>query len=181
MNIETIKKQFLYYKSLGEKAMAQINDEQLFVQLNEDSNSIASIVKHLSGNMLSRWTDFLNSDGEKEWRNRDAEFENEPTSRAQVIDTWNKGWECFLQALNSLNDTDSQKIIYIRNEGHTIEEALVRQLCHYPYHIGQIIFLAKALKETHWDSLSIARNKSGDYNAKKFSEEKGKRHFTDGV
>jgi hypothetical protein len=181
MSLESIKKQFLYYKSLGEKAMAQLKEEQLFIQLNEDSNSVATIVKHLSGNMLSRWTDFLSSDGEKEWRNRDAEFENDFTTREQVITAWSKGWECLMNALNALSDDDLQKVIYIRNEGHTVMEAIARQLCHYPYHVGQIVFLAKALKETHWDTLSIAKNKSNAYNSKKFSEEKGNRHFTDGV
>lgn len=179
--LESSKKQFLYYKSLGEKAMLQINDEQLFQQLNEDSNSIASIVKHLSGNMLSRWTDFLTSDGEKEWRNRDSEFENDLTTRAQVMDCWNKGWECLISALNGLTEQDMTKVVYIRNEGHTVAEAIIRQLCHYSYHLGQLIFAAKALKETHWDTLSIARNKSKDYNAGKFSQEKGQRHFTDNV
>ena len=179
MNLESSKKQFMYYKSLGEKAMSQLNEEQLFIQLNEDSNSIASIVKHLSGNMLSRWTDFLTSDGEKEWRNRDAEFDNDLTTREQVMTIWNKGWDCLLNTLNSLSETDMQTIIYIRNEGHTAEEAIIRQLCHYPYHVGQMVFAAKALKETHWDTLSIAKNKSKDFNADKFSKEKGRRHFTD--
>ncbi len=179
--LESSIKQFLYYKTLGEKAMMQVNDEQLFIQLNEDSNSIASIVKHLSGNMLSRWTDFLTSDGEKEWRNRDAEFENEFSSREAVMALWNKGWNCLLDTLKSLSENDMQQIIYIRNEGHTVTEAIIRQLCHYPYHIGQLIFAAKALKETHWDTLSIAKNKSKTYNTEKFLQDKGKRHFTDNV
>lgn len=179
--LESSIKQFLYYKTLGEKAMMQVTDEQLFMQLNEDSNSIATIVKHLSGNMLSRWTDFLTSDGEKEWRNRDAEFENEFSSREALMVLWNKGWDCLLNTLKTLSENDMQHLVYIRNEGHTVTEAIIRQLCHYPYHVGQLIFAAKALKETHWDTLSIAKNKSKTYNTEKFSQDKGKRHFTDNI
>ncbi|WP_374172316.1 DUF1572 domain-containing protein [Flavobacterium tructae] len=177
--LESVKKQFLYYKMLGEKAIAQLDPEQLFVSLNEDTNSIATIVKHISGNMLSRWTDFLTSDGEKEWRNRDSEFENDPQSKEEVLLIWNKGWDCLLNALNSLNPEQLSDIIYIRNEGHTVIEAINRQLAHYPYHIGQIVFYAKQLKKGDWDSLSIPKNKSGNYNAEKFAKEKEIKNFTD--
>lgn len=177
--LESVKKQFLYYKMLGEKAMVQLEPEQLFVSVNEDTNSIATIIKHISGNMLSRWTDFLTSDGEKEWRNRDAEFENDLQSKEEVLATWNKGWDCFLDALNSLKPEQLSDIIYIRNEGHTVIEAINRQLAHYPYHIGQIVFYAKQLKSTSWDSLSIPKNKSGNYNAEKFAREKEIKNFTD--
>ena len=177
--LESVKKQFLYYKMLGEKAIAQLEPEQLFVSVNEDTNSIAAIVKHISGNMLSRWTDFLTTDGEKEWRNRDAEFENDLQSKEEVILVWNKGWDCFLEALNSLKPEQLSEIIYIRNEGHTVIEAINRQLAHYPYHVGQIVFYAKQLKNNPWDSLSIPKNKSGNYNAEKFAKEKEIRNFTD--
>ncbi|WP_202701335.1 DUF1572 domain-containing protein [Flavobacterium sp. UGB4466] len=177
--LESVKKQFLYYKMLGEKAIAQLEPDQLFVTLNEDTNSIATIVKHVSGNMLSRWTDFLTSDGEKEWRNRDSEFENDLQSKEEVLLIWNKGWDCLLNALNSLNPEQLSDIIYIRNEGHTVIEAINRQLAHYPYHIGQIVFYAKQLKKGDWDSLSIPKNKSGNYNAEKFAKEKEIKNFTD--
>lgn len=164
---------------LGEKAMDQVQPDQLFVAVNEDTNSIATIIKHISGNMLSRWTDFLTSDGEKEWRNRDAEFENDLQSKEEVIKHWNKGWDCFLNALNSLNPEQLSDIIYIRNEGHTVIEAINRQLAHYPYHIGQIVFYAKQLKNGSWNSLSIPRNKSENYNAEKFAKEKEIKNFTE--
>ncbi|BDU25564.1 DUF1572 family protein [Flavobacterium sp. GSB-24] len=177
--LENVKKQFLYYKMLGEKAMDQLQPEQLFVAINEDTNSIATIVKHISGNMLSRWTDFLTTDGEKEWRNRDAEFENDLQSKEQVLEIWNKGWNVFLETLNSLNPEHLSTIIYIRNEGHTVIEAINRQLAHYPYHVGQIVFYAKQLKNSEWNSLSIPKNKSGNYNAEKFAKEKEIKNFTD--
>jgi hypothetical protein len=177
--LESVKKQFLYYKMLGEKAMNQLEPQQLFVSLNEDTNSIATIVKHVSGNMLSRWTDFLTSDGEKEWRNRDTEFENDLQSKDEVFAVWNKGWDCFLDTLNSLKPEQLSDIIYIRNEGHTVIEAINRQLAHYPYHVGQIVFYAKQLKNGDWDSLSIPKNKSGNYNAEKFAKEKEIKNFTD--
>ena len=177
--LESVKKQFLYYKMLGEKAMNQLETEQLFVAVNEDTNSIATIIKHISGNMLSRWTGFLTSDGEKEWRNRDAEFGNDLQTKEEVLQVWNKGWNCFLEALNNLKPEQLSYIIYIRNEGHTVIEAINRQLAHYPYHIGQIVFYAKQLKNGNWNSLSIPRNKSGNYNAEKFAKEKEIRNFTD--
>jgi hypothetical protein len=177
--LESAKKQFLYYKTLGEKAMEQIEPEQLFSAVNEDSNSIATIVKHLSGNMLSRWTDFLNSDGEKEWRNRDAEFENDLESKEALLASWNKGWECLFDALNKLKPKQLSQIIYIRNEGHTVVEAINRQLAHYPYHVGQIVFYAKQVKHSNWASLSIPKNKSNSYNKDKFAQEKSIRNFTD--
>ncbi len=126
--LESVKKQFLYYKTLGEKAIDQLEPQQLFMSANEDSNSIAVIVNHLCGNMLSRWTDFLTSDGEKSWRNRDAEFENSITDKAALMQQWNKGWDCFFNTLNALQPNQLSDIIYIRNEGHTVLEAINRQL-----------------------------------------------------
>ena len=178
--LESVIKQFQYYKVLGEKAMAQLETEQWFVEINDDSNSVATIVQHLSGNMLSRWTDFLTSDGEKEWRNRDAEFESLlDNDKEAVMKSWNEGWECLFSALNSLTPEQLTTIIYIRNEGHTVVEAINRQLAHYPYHIGQIVFLAKMLKKEPWTSLSIPKNSSNSYNADKFSQEKSIKNFTD--
>lgn len=156
-------------------------DEKLFWQYNENSNSIATIVKHLWGNMLSRWTDFLTSDGEKEWRNREAEFENDITSRQELINKWEEAWTCLFKALNSITTEDLQKVIYIRNQGHTIEEAINRQLAHYPYHIGQIVFIGKMIRDVEWTSLSIPKGMSNAFNADKFSKPKQKGHFTDGL
>jgi hypothetical protein len=129
--------------------------------------------------MLSRWTDFLTSDGEKEWRNRDAEFENDIITRQEVIDKWNEGWTCLFKAINSLTADDLDKIIYIRNQGHTVMEAINRQLAHYPYHVGQIVFLGKMVTQNGWASLSIPRGNSQSYNNEKFSKPKHKGHFTD--
>lgn len=179
--LNSVKKQFLYYKMLGEKAINQLEPEQLFVMVNEDTNSIATIVKHLSGNMLSRWTDFLTTDGEKEWRHRDAEFENDLKTKAEVMQLWDKGWNCFLKALDGLSADQLSEIIYIRNEGHTVVEAINRQLAHYPYHVGQLVFLAKLLAADKWKSLSIPKNKSQEYNQEKFSKEKDNSFFTDNV
>jgi hypothetical protein len=158
--LESVKKQFLYYRTLGEKAMEQLEPEQLFISINKDTNSIATIIKHLSGNMLSRWTDFFTSDGEKEWRNRDSEFEETIETKAELLIFWNKGWDCFFELLFSLKPEQLSEIIYIRNEKHTVIEAINRQLAHYPYHIGQIVFYAKQLKKSEWESLSIKKNKS---------------------
>jgi hypothetical protein len=177
--LESAKKQFEYYKLLGDKTMAQLPDDKLSWQYNEESNSIATIVKHLSGNMLSRWTDFLTTDGEKEWRNRDAEFENDIPDKKAVLKIWNQGWDCFLNALNNLTPADMDKTIYIRNQGHTVTEAINRQLAHYPYHIGQIVFIGKMICNEKWTSLSIPKGNSGKYNADKFSKPKHTEHFTD--
>ena len=177
--LESIKKQMLYYKTIAEKAMEQLSEEQLFVSVNEDTNSIANIVKHMSGNMISRWTDFLTSDGEKPWRERDTEFESFKTSKKDLLEIWDKGWKCFFNAINSLEPEQLSQIIYIRNEGQTALDAINRQLAHYPYHIGQIVFYAKMLKKGDWDSLSIPKNKSNDYNSDKFSKDKSVKHFTD--
>ncbi len=177
--LESIKKQFLYYKTIGEKAIDQLEEEQLFISVNDNTNSIAIIVKHLSGNMLSRWTDFLTSDGEKEWRNRDSEFNETLNSKEEILELWNAGWNCFFNALNVMQDLELTTIIYIRNEGQSILDAVNRQLAHYPYHIGQIVFYAKMLKKDEWNSLSIPKNKSDLYNDDKFSKEKSIKNYTD--
>jgi len=177
--LESVKKQFDYYKMLGEKTFGQLTDEQLFWQYNPECNSIAMIVKHLCGNMLSRWTDFLSSDGEKEWRNRESEFENDLHTREELMSKWNAGWACLLDTINSLSDEDLEKLVYIRNMGHTVTEAINRQLAHYPYHIGQIVFIGKMACDNNWVSLSIPKGKSADYNAGKFAMDKKRSHFTD--
>lgn len=177
--LDSVKKQFRYYRMLGEKSMEQLEEEQLFWQYNGESNSIAVLVNHMAGNMLSRFTDFLTSDGEKPWRNRDAEFTNAFADRAQMMQRWHQGWECLMQTLDQLSDADLETIVYVRNDGHTVTEAINRQLAHYAYHTGQIVFIAKMLKDTDWQTLSIARNSSAEYNRRKFTQDKERRHFTD--
>jgi hypothetical protein len=168
----TIEKSFLqsaikrlsYYKELGDKTFAQLTDADFHYQPNEASNSIAIIVQHTSGNMLSRWTDFLTSDGEKEWRNRDTEFEEQHLSKEQLIELWEKGWQCLLDALNALTEDDLLKTIYIRSEGLLVVDAINRQLAHYPYHVGQIIYVAKIIISNNWQNLSIAKGNSSQFN-----------------
>lgn len=138
----------------------------------EDSNSIAIIVKHVVGNMISRWTYFLIEDGEKEWRHRDLEFEDTYKSKEELITNWNSGWSYFFDALKPLNDSDLGRVIYIRNQEHTVTEAINRQLAHYPYHIGQIVFLGKLIKGKSWKSLSIPKGGSKEYNKEKFNRGK---------
>ncbi|WP_028525311.1 DUF1572 family protein [Runella limosa] len=176
--IESARKQFEYYKMLGDKAMQQLSDEQLFWSFNEESNSIATIVKHLWGNMLSRWTNFLTTDGEKATRNRDFEFVNDATTRQEVLQRWEEGWACLFQALDSLSVEDLSHIVYIRNQGHTVTEAINRQLAHYPYHVGQMVFIGKMLA-SQWTSLSVPRGQSVNYNQEKFTQPKHRAHFTD--
>jgi uncharacterized damage-inducible protein DinB len=173
------KKQFLYYKSLAEKSFDQLSEIDFFYQPNAASNSIAIIVNHMAGNMLSRWTDIFNTDGEKTWRNRDSEFENILTTKAEVLERWQTGWHCFFVTLDSLKPADLDRIIYIRNEGQTVMEAILRQMAHYPHHVGQIIFLAKQIKGDDFVSLSIPKNQSNNYNQNKFEQEKSIKHFTD--
>lgn len=177
--LESVKKQFKYYKLLGDKTFAQLADDKLFWQYNDDSNSIATIVKHIWGNMLSRWTDFLTSDGEKTWRDRDAEFENDISSRQELLAKWEEGWDCVFKALEPLTANDLNKIIYIRNQEHTVIDAISRQLAHYAYHIGQIVYLGKMLAEKGWTSLTIPKGQSKAFNSEKFSRPKQKGHFAD--
>lgn len=165
--IASVKNQFKQYKTLAEKAIDQIPDEKIDWQYNPETNSIAVIVKHLAGNMRSRFTDFYNSDGEKKWRNRDSEFENERLSRERLKALWDEGWDCLFQVLNGLAAADLSKVIVIRNEELTVVEAINRQLTHYASHIGQIIFIAKMILDNEWKTLTIPRNKSKEFNAKK--------------
>lgn len=163
--IDIIKKRLVTYKDLGEGAIAQLNNNEIHKKQQKGENSVYVIVKHMRGNMLSRFTDFLDSDGEKSWRNRDEEFmENEEISKAQLLGLWQEGWDCVLQAVESLKDTDLQKEVSIRGEPHLVLDALLRQVAHYAYHVGQIVYLAKNLKGASWTSLSISPGASEHFN-----------------
>src|SRR5438309_4126593 len=155
---------FRFYKKLAEGAMEQVSDEQLFVALDDEMNSIAIIIKHMAGNMRSRWTDFLSSDGEKPDRNRDSEFVEPPSNRAELMRVWNEGWSLVFGALKPLSDADVQQKVTIRGEPHSVMQAINRQIAHYAYHIGQIVFLAKHFAASDWKSLTVPRNKSADFN-----------------
>ncbi len=154
------------YKKLADKAIAQLKDEEFFVTLDDESNSVAVVMKHMAGNMFSRWTDFLTSDGEKPNRNRDMEFVIEQsTTKEDVLDYWERGWACVFAAIEPLTAEDFEKKVMIRGEEHTIVMAINRQLMHYAYHIGQIVYLAKHFRASDWNSLTIPRNKSAEFNA----------------
>ncbi|MBV6879781.1 DUF1572 family protein [Epilithonimonas ginsengisoli] len=163
-------KRFQYYKDIGDKTLAQLSEEQFFWQYNEESNSIAIIIKHLAGNMLSRWINFLTEDGEKDWRNRDLEFTSTFKTKDEVLEYWEKGWRCLFEALDQITDENFNATIYIRGEAHSVLDAVFRQLAHYPYHIGQIVYIAKMMKDQDWQTLSIARNKSADFNQEMHSK-----------
>lgn len=155
---------FRFYKRMAEGAMAQVTDEQLFAALDPEMNSIAIVVKHMVGNMRSRWTDFLTSDGEKPDRNRDSEFEEPPATRETLMKVWEAGWSCVFTALEPLSETDLARSVTIRGEAHSVTQAINRQLAHYSYHVGQIVFLAKHFQHAHWKSLSVPRNQSAKFN-----------------
>ncbi|MGH1339099.1 MAG: DUF1572 family protein [Aureispira sp.] len=172
-------KQFEYYKQLGEKAMQQVTDKQLFHTPDVLNNSMAIIVQHLWGNMRSRWTDFRHSDGEKTWRNRDEEFEDTITTPQELWQKWEEGWAVLFEALQGIQEEELAELVYIRQQGHTIIEAINRQLAHYAYHIGQLVLLAKLARGTKWQTLSIAKGQSKAYNKQKFQQDKHRGHFTD--
>jgi hypothetical protein len=155
-----------FYKRLGEEAMKQIADERLYTVLDPETNSVAVIVKHMVGNMRSRWTDFLTSDGEKPDRNRDSEFVDPPPTRAGLLADWEAGWACLFAALRPLTDADLGRTVAIRGEAHSVMQAINRQLAHYSYHVGQIVILAKHFAGRSWQSLSIPRNRSAEFNRK---------------
>jgi Protein of unknown function (DUF1572) len=157
---------FRQYKLLGERAMQQVSDEQLFASLDDESNSIAIIVKHVTGNMRSRWTDFLTTDGEKPSRNRDSEFVDPPATREALMREWDDGWACVIGAIEPLTDADLGRTVTIRGEAHSVMQAINRQLAHYPQHVGQIVLLAKHYAGERWQSLSVARNRSAEFNRK---------------
>ena len=177
--LEGTIKQLRYYEQLGTTTLERMTDEQLFAYPAEGSNSLAMIVKHMCGNMLSRWTDFRTTDGEKPWRERDAEFADDLTTKAEVMEKWREGWQCFYDAILPLKEEELEEIVYIRNQGHTIMEAINRQLAHYSYHIGQIVYIGRFYLKEDWESLSIPAGKSKDFNSVKFSAKKGRGHFTD--
>ena len=157
-------KRFNYYKELGDKTFEQLEEKDFFFQPNEASNSIAIIIQHLYGNMLSRWTNFLTEDGEKEWRKRDAEFEAMNCSKQDLLSFWKEGWKCLLDSLQSLQPTDLDKTIYIRTEPLIVFDAILRQLAHYPYHVGQIVYLGRMIKGNDWKNLSIPKGDSQLFN-----------------
>jgi hypothetical protein len=162
--IEDTLSLFRYYKRLAERAMDQVSDEQLFVTLDAEANSIAITVKHMVGNMRSRWTDFLTTDGEKPDRNRDSEFIDPPATRAQLLAVWEDGWNRVFAAIEPLTDADLTRTVTIRGEAHSVVQAINRQLAHYPHHVGQIVLLAKHFAGPSWQSLSVPRNKSAEFN-----------------
>ena len=163
--LETAISRLKYYKELGDKSFEQLNEWDFHYQPNDESNSIAVIIQHMAGNMLSRWTNFLTEDGEKEWRQRDAEFENGKQNKEELISLWEKGWECFLGTLQSLKKKDLKKTVTIRQKPLSVVDAINRQMAHYPYHIGQIIYIAKIIKSKSWKNLSIPRGGSEAYNS----------------
>jgi hypothetical protein len=166
---------FRYYRTLAERAMNQITDDQLLVHLDEEANSIAIIVNHMAGNMLSRWTDFLTTDGEKPARDRDAEFAAPPATRAALLGLWEQGWACLFSALEPLSDAELGRIITIRGEAHSVMQAINRQQAHYSYHVGQIVLLAKHFGNQKWHSLSVPCNKSAGFNSKVLAGESSQR------
>ncbi|MFC5195813.1 DUF1572 family protein [Bizionia hallyeonensis] len=170
--ITGIRKQFNYYKTVGDKTFDQLTFEEMTWQYNDSVNSISIIVKHMVGNMFSRWTNFLTEDGEKIWRQRDQEFEASYTNKDELISAWERGWKCLFDAIEPLKNNELNTIVYIRNEEHLVSEAIFRQLGHYAYHIGQIAHIGKMLKDNEWQSLSIPKGKSVAYNQVKFSKEK---------
>ena len=172
--LDSAIRRFKYYKDLGDKTFEQLNDWDFHYQPNEESNSIAIIVRHMAGNMLSRWTNFLTEDGEKEWRNRDNEFEAMDLTKQQLVESWQKGWDCLFEALENLKKKDLKKTVTIRQEELSVVDAINRQLAHYPYHIGQIIHIAKTIKGKKFHNLSIPKGGSGEYNSGKGSKDPAK-------
>jgi Protein of unknown function (DUF1572) len=179
--LNSVIKQFEYYKSLGDKTILLLSEEEIHVKIDEESNSVAIIVNHLWGNMMSRWTNFLTEDGEKEWRKRDLEFEEQIKTKEQLVEKWEQGWMCLFQALYAITPSNFDRPIYIRNQKHTIIEAFNRQMNHYSYHVGQIVFLGKHIKGSDWESLSIPKGKSSEFNQEKFDKGKHEGHFTDDI
>ena len=162
--LDTVIRRVKYYKHLAEQAFDQLEENDFHFQPSSESNSIAVIIQHISGNMLSRWTSFLTEDGEKDWRQRDSEFSVHPYSKGQLIALWNEGWDCFINALQSLKEEDLLKTVTIRQEPLTVVDAINRQLAHYPHHIGQILYVGKLIKNENWKNLSIPKGKSQNYN-----------------
>jgi hypothetical protein len=177
--LTTAKRDFQYYKTLGEKTFSQLEEKDCFWQFDSESNSIAVIVNHLYGNMKSRWTDFLSSDGEKQWRKRDLEFKNQLKTKAEVLNRWEQGWDCVFKSLDSINEDNFNTKIYIRSQEHSFIQAINRQLTHYAYHVGQVVYIGRLIKGSKWKYLSIPKGKSDDFNQEKFSRGKHQGQFTD--
>lgn len=168
--LKVVQERFESVKSLGDKTICQLSEQDIHWKFNEASNSVAIIAKHLSGNMVSRWSDFLTSDGEKSTRNRDQEFVDDSSSKQEMIMIWNKGWRILFDTLHELESEDLLKNITIRGESHTVLEAIERQMAHYAYHIGQMVFIGKQLKDHNWETLSIPKGKSADYLQQKLTK-----------
>ncbi len=168
--LKNITKQFKSYKEVADKTIQQLQEKDLHWKYNDESNSIASIIVHLSENMLSRWTNFFTSDGEKDSRDRDTEFEPQSLSKLELLDKWENGWNCLFTALNSLDKTNFKQPIYIRNKQHKLVESITRQIAHYPYHIGQITYIGKMILNDKWKTASIAKGKSKEYMKQEFDE-----------
>jgi hypothetical protein len=166
---------FRYYKKLAERAMDQVADEQLFAALDAEMNSIAIVVKHMAGNMRSRWTDFLTTDGEKPDRDRDSEFVNPPATREALLQVWEDGWSRVFRALEPLSDSDLGHTVTIRGEAHSVMQAINRQMAHYANHVGQIVLLAKHFAHDRWQSLTVPRNRSTEFNRKVAAGESSQR------
>ncbi|OAV45175.1 DUF1572 family protein [Lewinella sp. 4G2] len=177
--LTSVRKQFEYYRTLGDRTFDQLTESQLLHVPGSNSNSIAVMVNHLHGNMKSRWTDFLNSDGEKEWRHRDQEFEEVIRTKADLLNKWNEGWDCLFRATDSITPDKYTATILIRNQQHTLTEAFNRQMMHYAYHVGQIVYVGRMLKGEEWVSLSIPRGASVTFNQKKMGQGTHGGHFTD--
>lgn len=159
--LQSATERFRQLKALAEKAIAQAADEDLFWMPGAESNSIAILIQHLAGNMLSRWTDFLTTDGEKPHRHRDGEFEHSPTTRAELMARWEEGWRCLFDTIGALGEEDLLQTVTIRGEAHTVIDAIVRQLVHYGQHVGQIVYIAKIRRDAEWQTLSIPRKRPG--------------------
>lgn len=168
--LKIVQERFQSVKNLGDRTISQLSEEEIHWKLNDASNSVAIIAKHLSGNMLSRWSNFLTTDGEKASRNRDQEFEDDISSKQELITMWEKGWNTLLGTLKGLESQDLLKNITIRGEKHTVLEAIERQLAHYAYHVGQIVYIGKQLKDENWETLSIPKGKSEEYLQRKFKK-----------
>jgi len=167
--LETSRKEFERFKTMGERTFEQLSEEEIHFTYAPHDFSVALIVKHMVGNMLSRWTNFLTEDGEKDWRNRETEFEAPYSTKAEMLAAWETGWSCLFNAMESINRSNMDKQVFIRGQAHTITQALLRQLAHYPSHIGQIMFLGKSIKGTQWQSLSIPKGESEAFNKKMFN------------
>ncbi|MDR2221219.1 MAG: DUF1572 domain-containing protein [Flavobacteriaceae bacterium] len=177
--LKGIRKQFEYYRQMVDKTVLILSQDELNLKINEEGNSIAMIMRHITGNLLSRFTNFFTEDGEKPWRNRDDEFADGLYDRHVLISNWDKAWNVLFSTIDNITEENINENIKIRNQDHTVAEAIYRQLAHYPYHIGQIVFIGKVIRDKEWQSLSIPKNKSNEYNQTKFENPNSDTHFAD--